>query len=660
MLIDLTCPAEVFRVDLPAADSPVCTVMLYNLDDRTIASCEATVRMLDSEGTEKQRTVHRSRALHGRPGTVFPMTVPCEKPESAVSAEVTVDKVWFEDNDVWRREPGKETEYVSNRLPVSRELSDLQYVAGDSAVGFPSQQEHLWICVCGRPNSNRNSYCVRCRRKKDLIFEKYNREAVTSLVHRKERQMDLQTRSVREDTARLQRDREEAYNRRRQVSRRRRTVLTALLCAFAICGIAVFALIPGLRLLSGRISLQNGRLSEAESTLSSLGSFPGAAPLLTECRFRIAERDAGEAADPEKLEAASAFLRSAQDREGAAALADRADFTRAGLLLGQGNAEQARALLETLPDDYPERTEQIKACDYALAESLQSQRRYDEARSAFLALGDWSDAKDRADSCLYASSMEMIENGEYDHAIACLHRISGYTDSADQILRAQYLKGLMLENAGDTDGACEAFRAAGSYEDAQLHAEALVYSRAAEAEARQDWSTASELYGSITSYEDAAVKYKNCVLTLARKAYSDKEYLRTDELLLALPPDDPDVTALRNDAVYQEVRVMLKKKEYGFAVNLLARIPGYRDADELMKSTRYSLARTLLDAGDAKGAEEQFLLLGDYKDSERLLTKARKMLNESGAAPAVTPGPDTEKDNEYIVIDETEGKTDEK
>ena len=45
MLIDLTCPAEVFQVSLPTEERPSAELILYNLSDRVIVSAEVTLRL---------------------------------------------------------------------------------------------------------------------------------------------------------------------------------------------------------------------------------------------------------------------------------------------------------------------------------------------------------------------------------------------------------------------------------------------------------------------------------------------------------------------------------------------------------------------------------------------------------------------------------------
>ena len=201
--IDLSCPAEIFRTAMPTEEVPAATVTLFNLSDRVIVSAEVLLRLLDEDGGETERLAYRGRALNGRPHSTFLMTVPCAPAEDLHSIDVIIEKVWYADNEVWRREPGKGIMYIPNNLPVSPALTKLKYAAGETAVGYPTEQDGLWLCVCGRPNPEEADICARCGRQKDMIFSRFSPEAVEAQVSMKERQLDLNSRSMREDTIRL-------------------------------------------------------------------------------------------------------------------------------------------------------------------------------------------------------------------------------------------------------------------------------------------------------------------------------------------------------------------------------------------------------------------------------------------------------------------------
>ena len=133
--IDLTCPPEVFRTALPTEDIPAATVTLFNLSDRVITSVEVLLRLLDRDGDETERLAFRGRALNGRPHSTFLLTVPCAYSAGLKSLDITVEKVWYADNETWRRNPANAVEYTPNALPVSPALTNLKYAAGETAVG---------------------------------------------------------------------------------------------------------------------------------------------------------------------------------------------------------------------------------------------------------------------------------------------------------------------------------------------------------------------------------------------------------------------------------------------------------------------------------------------------------------------------------------------
>ena len=184
MKIDLTCPAELWKTSLPREDYPVCELMMFNLADRIVTSMEVTLILTDKAGEEIERVIYRAHDRDGRPATAFAVPVPVETKEPA-GAECVVEKIWFDDNSVWRRSKNPLSEYTPNALPNSRSLEKLRFVAGQDAVGFPSQQEGLWLCVCGRPNADYASICVRCGRGKEQTFAQFSKEAVEAAARQR-------------------------------------------------------------------------------------------------------------------------------------------------------------------------------------------------------------------------------------------------------------------------------------------------------------------------------------------------------------------------------------------------------------------------------------------------------------------------------------------
>ena len=231
MMIDLTCPAEVFQVTPPAEGQDCAAVSLYNLSDRVIVAAEVTLRLQNRRGVDLEKVTFERQGLNGRPHTVFRMEIPCRAHPGTETETAVIEKIRFSDGEEWTRDAGRETEYTPNDLPICKALTDLKFVAGETAKGFPEEQEGLWLCVCGRPNPEGAETCARCRQRKETVFARFSRDAVETRVSQRERQLDLASRGTREDMARLQHMRE-AEHRISETRRKRQKHLMICLAVF--------------------------------------------------------------------------------------------------------------------------------------------------------------------------------------------------------------------------------------------------------------------------------------------------------------------------------------------------------------------------------------------------------------------------------------------
>ena len=633
MRVDLNCPAEIAAVEIRREEDCV-RLILMDLADRPIDSCEATVRIRNREGEEIAREVHRARALRGRPHIAFSMTVPMEIPEGAESAEATLDKVWFEDRDVWRRSPAAEKEYESNRLEPGNELNALRYVAGEGAVGFPSQQADLWVCVCGRPNGNGETVCARCRRQREMIFRQYSRGAVLSRVSQRERQLDLETRGAREETARLQRLREEEYNRKREIRRKwRRGLLTAAALLALAAGI-YWGGLPAWRLYTADRAMQEDRLEEARETLTALGGFPGAEERLAETERRILRRDGGLAAENpdafpgEEAARLAAALRETGE-EADSALADRVDLARAGAILKAGEAEAAEALASGLPEGLSGREQLILDCRFARGEAALAANEHARAREIFEALGDYPGAAEKAKEARYEGALADLEEGKYDEAAAAFAALGDYQDSRELIPRCHYLKGVTLEEAGETEAARLAYLEAGEHEDAPARAAAIRWSQAEAALAAEDYEAALPLYREMDGYEDARDKWIQCATELARKAYKEREYTAAAAWLEDLPEDTRTTRQIRTRAYYLGAKAAANRGETEKAIEMMEKVSDYGDARKNIRNWQIALAKEKADAGQYAEALEILAPVAENYQAGQLIKEIEKKAAET-------------------------------
>ena len=487
-------------------DYPACELMLFNLSDKLVVSCEVTLILQDGEGKETDRLIYRAHDLEGRPRTPFTMAVPVEEGVKPAAYEVVIEKVWYDDNDVWRRGKMQLTEYTSNALPNGRSLEMLRFVAGSNAVGYPEEQEGVWVCVCGRPNPLYAHTCVRCQRNREQVFAQFNTEAIEKIATQRDQQLSLKAKAAREDASRLQLEREQQHDL--QQKKRRKTVKIVVLCVVA-AGAAygvIFHGVPYLRYRSAVSAFQQGQYAEAQTAFADMGAYADAEDYVLRCRYEGAKQQLVEGTQESLTQAAETF-RALGDYEDSAAQAQEADYQRGKLLLAGGDSEGASALFTAL-NGYRDSEEQLKACAYLDASRLLArgllpavsgygvsverltagaylgassafqQGQYAEAQTAFEALGDYSDAADKVTEAVYQQGRAALAESDWDTALDKLGQTAGYEDTDALFVKAHYGKGQALEAAGSYAEAGEHYLAAGDYEDAATRATACIYAPA--------------------------------------------------------------------------------------------------------------------------------------------------------------------------------------
>ena len=621
MRIDLSCPVELWRYELPGDKYPACTLILYNLSDRLMNSVEITLLLKDQADEEIERIVYRAHDLDGRPSTAFQMIVPVNDKTRAHSAEVIFEKVWFDDNSIWRRSRGSMIEYTSNALPNSRSLEMLRFVAGTNAVGYPQEQEGLWLCVCGRPNADYAVECVRCHRRRDQVFTRYNRESIEKLVSQRERQLAMQSKSAREDASRMQLQREEEYNKRKKRRRRIQAIVAAIVVVLGAAYGTVFHLLPHLNYQNAVTAMDNKDWGTAITAFAAMGEYRDAPTLLNSCNYQSAAELMAKGDDASLIAARDLFI-SLGDYEDADTQAMEAEYRRANLFLADGDTASAAELYELL-DGYADSDDKLTECAYLDACTLADNGSWAEAETAFRTLGDYADSAAMADECVYQQALAAVEAQKPDDALALLEKIPDHTDAAALTQQAHYVKGTLLREDGDNEAAGNAFLLAGDYLDAAELVIACIYEPAEALLAEGNYSAAREMYARIIGHHDATEKYMFCSYTLADGALRDGEYALATSMLAVLPNDYKDTALLKQEVIYLPAKDALAAEDWQKAVDGFSRIPGYRDADTQLKKAQYGLAETLVKADRLDEAIALYEQLGSYKESVKRLRSAR-------------------------------------
>ena len=608
-----------------------------------ITSVEVLLRLLDGDGGETERLAYRGRALNGRPHSTFLLTVPCAPAAGLESLDVSVEKVWFADNDTWRRNPDNLVGYMPNALPVSPALTRLKYAAGETAVGYPSLQNGLWICVCGRPNPGEEPYCARCGMQKEIAFSRFMPEAVESQINMKERQLDLNSRNIREDTIRMQRIREEEYTRKKLRRGNRWRIALSAVVTLALTAGVLFWGEPWLRLSAGRRALETGDAAGAKAAFQALGTFGGADTLISECDWQLAREAADNAVTAEELARASEMLRAVEGQPEAIEMANAKDLLRGRLLLGNGDWEAALEAISLLPEDYEGRKELEQDCLTAKARALQEAGQYSEAREIWLSLGDVPGAREQAALCIYDPAMALMETGDWSGAIEKLSAIPDFKDSREKTLECHYHIADELDAAGDREGASREYLLAGDWKDAPKRCADLTFDQAEELFASGDIRAAQSLYASIPDHAEAKKRDQACRYLLAKEAAEMLEYTTVLEMLKGIPDDYEKTGDLRTEASYQKAKAAMKQEDWASAAALLAGV----DRDAYKRKYR-DIENLYLEACEKAGIEP-------YPTTEPEAVPTEEVTQTPAPPAEATPEPeptDTPTVNPFLVTED--------
>ena len=202
MKSDLTCPVEIVRVTIQRETEDtnengqiLCLIDFFNLSDKVIDSIQMNIICFDAEDQRLGGRLVRAGA-HGEPRENFSGAFAPEHVENVARVEAAVEKVWYQDGVIWRREERNVREYSPNALPPGRELDRLRSVAGPDAVGYAREDDTVWLCVCGRANRTSDDRCLRCGRDRAHTVKAYSFAAIDSTLGRKERMLEEKTRET--------------------------------------------------------------------------------------------------------------------------------------------------------------------------------------------------------------------------------------------------------------------------------------------------------------------------------------------------------------------------------------------------------------------------------------------------------------------------------
>ena len=665
MKSDLTCPVEIVRVaiqreteDTNENGQILCLIDFFNLSDKVIDSIQMNIICFDAEEKRIGGRLVRAGA-HGEPRENFSGAFAPEHVENVVRVEALVEKVWYQDGVIWRREERNVREYTPNALQPGRELDRLRSVAGPDAVGYAREGDKVWLCVCGRANRTSDDSCLRCGRDRAHTVKAYSFAAIDSTLGRKERLLEEQTReTLRRSSEQTVQQMKAVQKKQKKQKKRLRTVivllaLVALLLAAARWGV------PYAMSLLAEDKLARGLAADAKEMYAVIDRYwPdefGAKAGMDAAEQKIIDGLMNVGTDAAYEQAA---LRA--EAIGDTARAEKAIVARAELAAANGDADAAEALLTPLADN-EEAQSALHRLVYDVAKAAKEKLDYPTAIARFDSLGDYEDAAAQKTDSIYLYGRQLMREGQYQAACDQFMQITDTGDAISLIRQCRYALGLEQQQAGDYEAAAALFESLGVYEDAQTRGQICRYTAGTNALSAGELEKAAEQLLAAGDYQDAAQKFADVATTLGNAALEAGDNQTAIGWLEQLPESEETQSALnravyayaeqlaadgqkeaaatefyslggyqdaadRGNALEYELAMSERASDVHSALDRFEALADYSDAAEQAAACRYDIAKAALDAGELQDALDAFEALGDYGDAAEQARRCRYLM----------------------------------
>lgn len=174
--------------------------------------------------------------------------------------------------------------------------------------------------------------------------------------------------------------------------------------------------------------------------------------------------------------------------------------------------------------------EKAHADRYEAAVALMDSGEFEQARAAFIELGEYQESSDMAEECQntldYNAAQAQMDAGEYEQARDAFNALGRFEDAAGKALECQntldYNAAAALMDAGSIEAARAAFLALGGFQDAADRAEEcqnrLDYAAAAALMDAQDYEGALAVFSTLGNYSDTSALSLECRHNIDYKA----------------------------------------------------------------------------------------------------------------------------------------------
>ncbi len=245
---------------------------------------------------------------------------------------------------------------------------------------------------------------------------------------------------------------------------------------------------------------------------------------------------------------------------------------------------------------------------YNAALALMESGEYDNAITAFSALGEYSDSKDKIIEAKYQKGQSELSAGNYETAVEIFTTLTESRDVADDLNEANYQIAQALYNEGNFIEALSAFEKVEGYKDSSDIIGAISFELAKIY--INDGNVEQVVTLSIDLSAENALTIQEMALSKGSEVYASGEHDFAKSYFNLI--SDENLVLSYKEIYYQHAVELIISKSYDEAVAILNTILDYSDVPMQLKRIDYDKGHDLLAAGSYAEAIAQFELAADY------------------------------------------------
>ena len=391
----LSCPLLIEEIIIKNDGNDTLSLRARNTSNKTIRSVYLSVETFDDTGDKIDNITCVYQGTVIPKGDYLPLTKEFDlETNLCYKANVTIDKIAFTDDEVWRNEINEKeldipslSELEEDEFPRFKYISYMLVNNMPSPAYLPSKQHDFWQCICGLPVLNEEK-CPCCEMSYDEIMNALNQENLlakqqeeikkTAAV-RAEKSLELYRKAVDVNNETIYKQAIEAYAKQSSSSMKE--------------ALSLFEQVSDYKDSSDYINKLPAEIKEAENK---------------EEQNRIDRQKREEEKAKKKAEEESA-IKALKEKEEAEKKAKQ-KRNRIIALCTVGVIAIGIFLVILF-------TSIIPGSKYDDAKKLMNAGKYEEAYAAFSELGNFKDSESLCLDIKYKEAKELVSNGNYKNAL---------------------------------------------------------------------------------------------------------------------------------------------------------------------------------------------------------------------------------------------------